>query len=61
MDKGVRNARGELSDGHDCFWTKLLVAYLVFYVGAVAALSIAVMGQAPEERVFGVHQSDGPE
>jgi hypothetical protein len=55
MDNGVCNARGELSDGHDCFWTKLLVAYLVFYVGTVAALAIAVMGQAPEERVFRVH------
>ena len=54
MDKGVHNARGELSDGHDCFWTKLLVACLVFYLSAAVALAIAVMGRAPgdEEGVF---------
>ena len=48
MDEEVCNARGELSDGNDCFWTKLLVAYLVFYLLSVALVLAAVlMGGAP--------------
>ena len=47
MDEEVYNARGELSDGYDCFWTKLLVACLVFYLSAALVVAIVLMGRAP--------------
>ena len=47
MDEKMYNSRGELSDGYDCFWTKLLVACLAFYLSAALVVAIFLMGRAP--------------
>jgi len=47
MDEKMYNSRGELSDGYDCFWTKLLVACLAFYLSAALVVAIVLMGRAP--------------